>query len=204
MALYYSGANAPGAQQPDPAKSLGGYMSSTQVPNGFLGNVFTVITKNTVANKKKEIRLIILKNFLPAIMTSVRLWTTVPVSPTGFSKLKIAAVAPAIDPKCDYQYFESVANDDAIPYQAQLDYHEGELNAIEIGDIAVGGIVGIWMQRELNLDSFTTADGLPGAPSTAIPTGSGSACSDESVALLEAQAENLLREDATQLIVDYV
>lgn len=204
MIFLYSGASVPDAQQPDPAKSLGGYASKSLIPNGFLTNIFSTITKTTVNQNQKEIRLIVLKNLLSVTATAVRIWSVVQDAPTGFSKVKLAAVAPATDPKCGFQYFETVFNDQAIPYQATLDYHEGEANAIVVGDIAPNAMIGIWIQRELNMDSFTVADGKPSPPSTALPQGSGSACTDEAVAELEAQAENPVREDVLQLIVDYV
>lgn len=149
MILLYTGAESNNKPQPTPSKSLGGFVSNSPIANGVLGNLFPVITKSMIVNDQKQIRMLVLKNTLAVDVNSVRIWTEVADS----SKLQIAAVAPGMD-ECNNPVFEQVYDDSALPFQAALDYHELEPNAINVGSITAGSVIGIWIRREIDLTKF--------------------------------------------------
>jgi len=159
MQLYYTGAKTSEAVQINPELSLGGFKSSSLIANGNIGNLFQTITKFSISQNKKEIRMIVLKNTTGVNVAGLKIWTT----SQKYSKIKIAAVAPAVDAK-GVSYFEEIGDQYAIPYQAVLSSQEGEVNAVIIGSLLAGGMIGVWIQRELdqtkfsNLDKGTTPD----------------------------------------------
>lgn len=159
MILYYTGAKISEGVQINPELSLGGFKSSSPIANGNIGNLFQAITKSSISHNKKEIRMIVLKNTTGASITNLRIWTV----SQKYSKIKLAAVAPAVDVK-GVEFFEQVGDQYSIPYQATLSSHEGEVSALQIGELKAGKMIGLWIQRELdqtkfsNLDKGTTPD----------------------------------------------
>jgi len=159
MQLYYTGAKTPEGVQINPELSLGGFKSSSLITNGNIGNLFQTITKFSISQNKKEIRMIALKNTSGANIAGLKIWTV----SQRYSKIKIAAVAPAVDSK-GVEFFEQIGDQYSIPYQAILNPQEGEVNAVQIGTLQAGVTIGLWIQRELdqtkfsNLDKGTTPD----------------------------------------------
>jgi hypothetical protein len=149
MILLYTGADTPDVPQINADKSLGGYVSSTQVPNGRLANLFPSISKSDVKNKRSLIRMVALKNTTGAEVTGVTLQTD---SANSHVKLKLAAVAPVLDAN-NNPVFESVQDGGSLPYQAVLDYHEAGLT-IDIESIANNAVIGIWILREIDDTKF--------------------------------------------------
>lgn len=150
MILLNTGALSANAPQINADKCLGGYPSSTGVPNGRLNNLFPNISKSDVLQKKSVIRMIALKNTTGAAIPLVKIYTQ---SGTGHVKMKIAAVASALDSN-NNPVFESVFDGYSLPYQAELNYHEGVVNAIEVENLAANQIIGIWILREIDLSKF--------------------------------------------------
>jgi len=197
MILLYTGAEVSNKPQPNPSKSLGGLVSNTPLENDSLGNLFPAITRSTITSNRKEIRLIAFKNMTTATLTGVRIWSDVTNSS---SKLTLAAVAASMD-DCGNPVFEQVFNDQSIPFQATLDYHEGEANAIEVGDISAGAVIGIWIRREVDLTKFPNI--VPPNPPVPPPPCPSGLCND-----CEALAESLnksgtVTDESIQLVIDY-
>lgn len=159
MQLYYTGAKTSEGVQINPELSLGGFKSSSLITNGNIGNFFQTITKSSISQNKKEIRMIALKNTTGVDLAGLKIWSI----SEKYSKIKLAAVAPAVDAK-GVEYFEQIGDQYSIPYQATLSSHEGEVNALQIGELKAGKMIGLWIQRELdqtkfsNLDKGTTPD----------------------------------------------
>lgn len=150
MVLLYTGAGTPNTPQINADKSLGGYVSSTGIPNGRLSNIFSTISKNDVLLKRTQIRLIALKNTTGGIVTGVNVYSNVT---NGHVKMKLAAVAAALDANQN-PVFESVFDGSTLPYQAVLDYHEGTVNGIAVGDLQPNQVIGIWILREIDETKF--------------------------------------------------
>jgi hypothetical protein len=150
MILFYTGADAANAPQINAEKSLGGFVSGSPIPNGKLNNLFSSISKSAVLGNKTEIRMIALKNLTGSTVSNLSIYTnTVGKS----AKLQLAAVAPMLD-SSNNPLFEQLYDNDSLPFQATLNYHEGAENAILIDTFAANQVIGIWMLREINTDAF--------------------------------------------------
>jgi hypothetical protein len=154
MQLLYSGAEAPNKQQTDPNKSLGGYVSSSQIINGKLNNLFAPITKEDVKNNRTSTRLVVFKND-NSIKTNFKVFTT----HTALATYQVAAVSPGLD-SLSNPIFELIQDEQGIPYQATLSSCDTLPNALIIGTIAANTIIGIWIKRTLALENFTALDGI--------------------------------------------
>lgn len=184
MILFYTGAFSNEAPQVSADKSLGGYVSSSLIPNGRLNNIFSQISKSTVINKKQEIRMIALKNTTGSSITNAKIYTNIA---DGSVKLKVAAVAPAI--VNGVPVFESIQDSNSLPYQASLDLHEGEVNAINTGIILPNAIIGIWILREIDATKYP--DLLP----------TGNLTTEQLAALLESAKQ--VGEESISLLIKY-
>lgn len=93
--IYLTGADtslvkSADAPQTDTAKSLGGYVSSTPVPNGELNALFDLISAYTLEKKQKETIAIALVNKLASAVTDVTL--KIVVGKDNLATFRIAAV----------------------------------------------------------------------------------------------------------------
>lgn len=184
MILLYTGADSPDVPQINPEKSLGGFISSSPVPNGRLSNLFSSISKGTIQKDQKDIRLIALKNTTGVTVNNVDVYTNV----TGGSIiLWIAAVSPALN-SCSQTVFEQLIDGSSLPYQAVVALHEGVGNKINIGSMIANAIIGIWIYRLVDQSKF------PLLNTNAL------SCQDMATALL---AEINPKEEEVQLIIDW-
>lgn len=150
MILLYTGAGTSNTPQINAEKSLGGFVSSTPVPNGRLNNIFSDLSKSGILDQRKEIRLIALKNTTGAIVNGVTVYTN---KGTSSSILSIAAVASAVD-SCSNIVFEKVQDAQTLPYQATLALHEGSGAALSVGTMQINQVIGIWIYRDIDLTKF--------------------------------------------------
>lgn len=185
MILLYTGAPSNGGAQINADKSLGGYISSSPVPNGRLDNIFSLVSKSIVLGKKSEIRMIALKNTTGAPVTNVKIYSNVLGSSV---KLKLAAVAPYLN-ESNVPVFESVQDGYSLPYQATLDYYLDADDAIEIPSISANETIGIWILREINTASFPEL--LPGSQLS----------TNQLATLLESVQP--VREESVELVINY-
>lgn len=188
MKLLYSGAAQSNVAQINPLQSVGGLISSTPIPNGGLNAIFPPISRNDLKTLNQDIRLIVLYNETDAAV-DLNIWT---IRGT-YSSYQIAAVSPGIN-KCGNPEFETVQDGISIPYQATLATHETEVDTLEVGTVAAGAYVGVWIQRTIDTTQFTELDGLIGAPCLT---------DTQMIALLQAQQTGT-NFDQGQLFIDFV
>lgn len=148
MILLYTGAESPNAEQLLSDKSLGGYVSSTSIPNGRLSNVFSQISKDTVLNDKEQVRLIVLKNTTENDIENITIYTD---TENSSSLLRIAVVLPFVD--CETESYEKVFDSYSLPYQATFDFHAVD-NPVTVDILQSGKSIGIWLLRSVNKDKF--------------------------------------------------
>jgi hypothetical protein len=181
--LYYTVSTKPEDVQTAPSSSLGGYKSSSQIPNGEMHNIFPKITQQTVIDNRKIIRMIVISNPTPSEMTNINIWSDV----SQYSIIKMDAIAPAINASGD-PVFEKVANENQIPYQATL--QERLLaNPLIIDTLGVGECVGVWLRKELDLTKFNVLEK------------GGSATCEELQSLIAEQ--NLITEDQVNIHIQW-
>lgn len=145
--LFYTGAVQNGAIQEDPSKSLGGWISSSQIQNNVFDNLFGKIDYNQVKNDLKPIRVIAFHNSSTTPIAKLRVW--VEHESTSFATYKIGLVLNSIDPTCNLPYFEQIRNQFGEPFYCELKDVENEVNSVFIDNVPAGQYVGIFVQRNL-------------------------------------------------------
>lgn len=118
MMLYLTGAQASLSKsseipQTDVAKSLGGYISSSPVPNNSLNELFDSLSMTTLKNKQRETIAIALVNKFDKVVKNIRLKTL--VDKTNIAKFRIAAVSIGKD-----MLMEHINNRYDEPIQAEF------------------------------------------------------------------------------------
>lgn len=118
MMLYLTGASnslvkSNEAPQTDVSKSLGGYISSSIVPNGSVNSLFDMISLNTLKNKPKETIAIALINKFDKTVSDVEI--KIVTKKDAIGKFKIAAVNVSED-----YLMEHIDNRYSEPIQAEF------------------------------------------------------------------------------------
>lgn len=151
MFLYYTTISGENTDQSKPELSLGGYKSANRVSNGVLNNMFSDVTPITVANYNQNRYIaLVLKNETAADITNINVWFTKPATPiAGF---KIAAVDMVAD-GTGALFMEHVSTVFSKPVYADFNEADGEANKVNIGNLLVGGQVGLWIEMELDIDA---------------------------------------------------
>lgn len=116
MILFYTGAIKTGQVQKNPALSLGGYISSSVIPNGIIDNLFPDISLSDLKNNQDQIKVIALQNVTGADLNDFTIYFS--SDPASFCKIQLGVVAPMFGGDCNCSYFESLDNQYALPYYA--------------------------------------------------------------------------------------
>lgn len=147
MIFYYTGASAYNTPQPIAKLSLGGFLSSSKIQNDVLDNIFSDNSILAVQNLKREAILIAIKN--PdshtaegvVISFNVADWTKLT------SEYSIAFVDSKTD-DCGNIVFDSINDSQSLPF-VDLDIMSAVNNQFSLGDIAAGGVLGIWLVKKI-------------------------------------------------------
>jgi hypothetical protein len=155
MKLYYTSPTAQDAVQTDPRLSLGGYKALNPVPNSVFDNLFGEISQYLLSKEIPEAEFIgvILKNETGADVANIWLWFEYGVD--CYSKLLVSAVDLATDTSGVLR-MEHVPSRNSTPLYADFYEANGVANAVEIGNLADGEMVGLWFQRQLVEDLAKT------------------------------------------------
>jgi len=146
MRLFYTITSGVDQIQPKPSNSLGGFRSSSPVPNGTFSNLFGEISKLTVQRGDRPQYIgLILRNETGAAVTNVEIWFDYPEG--AYSTFRIAAVALTANGQ-----MEDVPNSYSKPLNATFFEANGSANLVGVGDIAQDGQLGIWIERTLDID----------------------------------------------------
>ena len=148
MKFYYTTSAGYDEEQKKPHNSLGGYKSNTPVPNDEYNNLFSELSVYTLSKANDEYIALMLRNDFNVEVFNVHIWFDIPE--TSYSIFKVAGVLPAQD--CDGVYFiERTQSRTDKPLFADF-VEADELNKYDLGDIAAGGQIGVWIKRELLMD----------------------------------------------------
>ena len=157
MKIFYTGAPSFESVQKIPANSLGGYISSSEVPNALLSNVFDSITKLTISKNKPEYRVLAIYNDSGATLTGLKAHFTYPLSDDSpatdiaDAHFKIASATPQVD-SCGDLFIDSIGSSNARPYGITFVEADGVLNALSLPDLAASSYLIIYLQRTLDAD----------------------------------------------------
>lgn len=154
LKLYYSGGKGTSDSTSYPAKSLGQYVSATEVPDG-LNNLFADISAMTLQNKKTEYRAIVLTNESEdEILTNLSVWVEDPDSGdsdefnNSLCEFQLAWVDLSVVNECALPKFPYSSTDIyKSPLGATFYPVTGQENALDLPNLEPGLSIGLWVKR---------------------------------------------------------
>lgn len=146
MELFYTGAKKFLDEQKKAELSLGGFVSSTKVPNDFFGNLFGEVSAYTIDKNSRETIAIVLQNTTGADVIDVLLHFIFPVG--TFVKVEVASVQLTQDTEGSF-CMEKIENMRALPFVGTFFEANGIGNAVNLGNLADKAFLGLWLQRTL-------------------------------------------------------
>lgn len=147
MNLYYTNVAYADQDQNRPDLSLGGFKSSSKVPSADYNNLFGDVSAYSVQTKKEEYICIILKNETGVIANTVKLWVNLPTE-TSF-KIEVGAALPNLSGEV-----ERIQTPYQRPMYATFVQAEGELSAVDLGNIAINGMIALWFKKVVNVEGI--------------------------------------------------
>lgn len=145
LKLFYTGAAKFNKPNLDASKSLGGYISSSEVPNAFLGNLFGELSRYTIKEGRPEVRCFAIKNTDIAIKTGVKAFFTYPVDNACTYEI---GFSPALADNCGDLYTEALNSIYSKPYS--VTFHAGKVgsvNALALPNLDPNMYLIIWVRR---------------------------------------------------------
>ena len=151
MRLYYTTTAGYLESQTKKSSSLGGYQSSLVVPNDDLNNLFGDISPFSINQNKAQYIGLMLKYETAGDLPDMLFYFDYPDN--CYSKLEIAAITPTTDPDGNY-LIEHVDTQYIKPYSATFVEADGVDNAVNLGNLANGSLLGLFIKRTLDLDDI--------------------------------------------------
>lgn len=145
--LYYTSKKGENEVQTRPDLSLGGYKSSTLIPNNSVNNLFSDISVYSVVKGQSEFIGIMAKNESSNPVINLRFWFDFPVGCQR--KIEVAAVDLTEDGQ-----IEGIENPYQQPYYAEFHEADGEGSAVDLGGIGAGQSIGIWLKSSINKENI--------------------------------------------------
>jgi hypothetical protein len=154
LKLYYSGGNGRADSTSYAAKSLGQYVSATEITDG-LNNLFADLASLTLQNKKTEYRAIVLTNESEdEVLTNLSAWL---IDETGANsdalddslcEFQIGWVDLAAENECALPKFPySIANIYQSPLKVTFYSAYNQENALDMPNLEPGMSLGLWIKR---------------------------------------------------------
>lgn len=143
LKYYLSG----GAANTDANASLGGAISSTEMPTSLNG-LFDKVTSQEAAAGDTEYRCVYLKSTTATLpLEAARAWIV-----EGQVGLEIG-----VDPAGINGEATTVANESTAPAGVTFDTHVDEANALALGNLAAGDFIAVWIKRIAAVGEVATA-----------------------------------------------
>lgn len=156
MKIFYTGAFKFNQPQLDPSKSLGGLISSTEVPNGEIGALWSAITKYTIYNivNKGDYRAIVIQNDDTVTLTGLKAYFSYPDENDSWSNTDLFAAfqigsEDVQSDNCGDLSIQSIASPFAVPRNVQFYMADGGVNEFNLPDLAPNQYIGIWLKRTI-------------------------------------------------------
>ena len=153
MRFYYTGLNKGGAVQANPNLSLGGYVSTSPLPNGAINNLFGGISEYGKENQVRQVRAIALKNELGVVANPIIWYDNNSAEP--ITNYRFAFVAMSTD-ECG-TFMEKIGQGDALPINATFIDPHSESNKVALPAMPIDGYIGVWIERTYNKKAVADA-----------------------------------------------
>lgn len=149
MKLYYTTITGHLNENKIPSKSLGGYRSSTLIPNGMINSLFSDLSTFNIDSDKEEYIAVCLYND-SLTKKQVYLWVEAEDENNPcYSKIEIAAVTmPEVN---GYPMMEYVRSNSERPYVGEFVERTVD-NKADLGEIDTQTGIGLWIKRSILKD----------------------------------------------------
>lgn len=144
--LYYTGSENPNESQTEIQKSLGGFISSTLIPNSSINSIFRDDSQFSKNKDTSEIICIAIKNESSEDLDDFTFYID-KVSEDFI--IEAAFVKPSSD-NCGNLFFEKLKTQEHKPYYANFENVTGEDNAINIGKFTAKSFLGLFISKKIN------------------------------------------------------
>lgn len=148
LKLYYTVASAYNAPQDNSVNSIGGYKSSTPISNNLLDSLFDELSVKSMADAQSQYKAIVLANEGDVTVTNLLLWFSTPTDQVTYCSFTVGATKMSQDAEGN-PIMERIQNMYAKPFYAEL-YPATEEDKVNLGDLAPGETIGIWLCRTPN------------------------------------------------------
>jgi len=146
MRLYYTQISAEDTPQTRPDLSLGGFKSSSLVPNNSFSNLFSDISCYSVSENRDEYIALALVNETGVVAENVTFYFDYQDA-VDIRQMNVEFAFVAFNVGGE---IEVVPNTYAQPLNATFQASDGELNSVNVGDIAIDGKIAIWFKKIIN------------------------------------------------------
>ena len=134
-----------GAANADLSLSLGGAISSVEIADATLHNMFDIVSSAEALAGDIEYRCIYFKNTHATLtLTSAVVWIQTQ-TPSSDTSIGIALAGEGVSVAA-----ESVADESTAPVGESFTAPANEGTALAIGDLAPGAYIGVWIRRTVN------------------------------------------------------
>lgn len=162
LKIYYTGSDNAGESQADPSASLGGFVSSSEVPNDFLGNLFPAISELSKSEQRSDVRVIAVQNNSGADFVSFQVYIdNSDLTPEELeTEWELGYASYTLD-DCGDLISEELPNPQATPLNITMADGFGPNKAITLPNISDQSYVSIYIKRTVKntvLDDTTLED----------------------------------------------
>lgn len=147
LRFYYTVSSGYNSPQTKVSDSLGGYKSSTPVPNDVFGNLFDEISLNLASNPRSQYVALVLKNEGTETLKNVELWFS-SVTDNPYGTITVGAIGMGKDEE-ENPVTSRTSSINEKPYWIQ--FHEAkEEEPVSLGDMEAGKEICLWFCRSLD------------------------------------------------------
>jgi len=147
MNLFYTIISQEAQPQTDPTLSLGGFCSASQVPSEDTNVLFSTVSQYGIEKHRPEYICICLKNIFERRIENITFWFEFDDQQDYQCKYRVAFSKP------NGRQLEQVSSIYAKPVYATFDTANGIDDAISLPDMDHNDIIGIWIERTIDMDS---------------------------------------------------
>jgi hypothetical protein len=146
LKFYLSG----GADNTDPDASLGGVISTTEITDNTLNNLFDDITGDEHTAGDTEYRAFFFKNNSAETAYSVKIWISSNTAATD-DTINIGIESALGSP------IQTIADEATAPTGISFSTADSQSNSLYIGDMTTGTVCGVWVKRIVTAGSTPQA-----------------------------------------------
>lgn len=153
--IYYTTNTKFGAPQNLSFNSLGGFMSSSRVPNGAVNNIFSSLSLEELKKDSFRISGLIFKNETQSPISNLKFFFD-KIHSSPFFKYKIGFSSVTISANKE-KSIELLSNRQSLPYSVSEFIEATELDPAELQyTIPIDGYLGVWLKRDFDKSLYDT------------------------------------------------